>query len=715
MTPKRKSAISTAKSHRRDSVPGADPASPAPVTAAERRVIAMILGAYGIVLAIVLFAVHRTPLYGVETDLMGEYIPAAQELLSGTITAAHYSTKGFGYPLLLAAVTGLCGGDAWLGARLLSLIAAVAGLGAVWALARAAAGPMAAAATLLTVMMNPVHFSTAVEAGTDQPAFALMVGSTALLLLGGRRRTFALAGLAAGWAVITRYNAAFLPVAAAFRFATHPPARRGMAVYALAAAVPIGAWMATNTVLTGSPFTNTNHYNVAYALYGRNVQWNAEVMASLRSLGDVIAFDPARALATFGRQVATNWFRDLTQLVPPWIGVFSLLGLAMSLPGVRHRGTLALHLGLSYLTVAAVFYDARFALYALPFYVLVAMALLIEVRVPLLQGIASAPRLRIAAASLAILASGVLAVKLEGSALAHAPHQVQDAARRMRASGVTGPVIARKPHVAYFAGTSYVPLPGQGRLQDVLALGRAEGAKFLYFSAMESQARPDLAFLGEPDVQLPGLEPLEFARLDSVRFYALYRLTGEVPAASTIDSALVGVLAGRVLRHPEDIAARNALAGHLLGMNLVEQALVQLEATVQLAPDDPLGWGLLSVAAWRHGDLTRAAEAGERALALGPDSWWIELQMARIRTEQGRFDAAFRHFDRALAIHPAGLETHIALGEARLIAGEPEKARDAFLHALMLAPGDSGLRAECARRLTDAGRPDLAKEIESAR
>src|SRR5439155_11749959 len=46
---------------------------------------------------------HPTPLYSVETDLLGEYILAAQSLRAGVIDVAHYGSKGFGYPLLLAA------------------------------------------------------------------------------------------------------------------------------------------------------------------------------------------------------------------------------------------------------------------------------------------------------------------------------------------------------------------------------------------------------------------------------------------------------------------------------------------------------------------------------------------------------------------------------------------------------------------------------------
>jgi tetratricopeptide (TPR) repeat protein len=405
---------------------------------------------------------------------------------------------------------------------------------------------------------------------------------------------------------------------------------------------------------------------------------------------------------------------DLTQLVPLWIGAFSLLGLVLGMPGLRNRAVLAVHLGLSYLSVSLVFYDARFALYALPFYAMVAMALLLEVPVPGLAKFAAASRVRLAFAAVVVLASGALAVHLESSALRNAPRQIHDAAQKIRATGIHGRVIARKPHVAWFAGTSYVPLPAGSSLTDLLALGRAEGAAFLYFSAMEIQARPDLEFLAEPDVRLPGLESFASARLDSAHFYTLYRLTGEVPSPSEIDSALVHVLTARVARRPSYIAARNVLAGHLLRLNRFAEALVQAESTVVLAPDDAAAWGILSAAAWRTGDLEHAAQAGDRALALG-HTWWIELQMGKIRTEQRRFDDALAHFERALAENPASLDVLLALGQARLLSGDPEGARDELKRALMLAPNDASLRAQCAGLLRQAGREDLAREIETVR
>src|SRR5688572_9471223 len=118
------------------SPPMTKPRAPAPI----RALALVLLGVFTAAMAVILLVFHRVPLYGVETDLFGEYIPAARALLSGQLTAAQYEFKGPGYPALLALFTGLAFGDAWLGARLLNLAGALAGAWFTFLLARRAVG-----------------------------------------------------------------------------------------------------------------------------------------------------------------------------------------------------------------------------------------------------------------------------------------------------------------------------------------------------------------------------------------------------------------------------------------------------------------------------------------------------------------------------------------------------------------------------------------------
>jgi hypothetical protein len=122
-------------------------------------------------LAITLVA-HPTPLYFVETDLIGEYIPAARALAQGTIDAGHHAFKGPGYPLLLALATPACGGDAFLAARIVSALATGAAAGFGYLLVRDGAGTSLALFTLAGLMLNPVCRRCVIAAG-PAPRFTI--------------------------------------------------------------------------------------------------------------------------------------------------------------------------------------------------------------------------------------------------------------------------------------------------------------------------------------------------------------------------------------------------------------------------------------------------------------------------------------------------------------------------------------------------------------
>ena len=178
------------------------------------RAAARVIAMWTALLALVTLAAHAIPLYFVETDLLGEYIPAARELWRGAITGAHYTFKGPGYPALLALASAACGNDAFLAARLLSV--AAAGLSAWFAyrLVARLSGTRTAALALGIVLVSPALVRYSIEAGTDTPALALMLGSTLLALGSGSWRRCGVAGFVAACAVLTRGNAWFLVAAA---------------------------------------------------------------------------------------------------------------------------------------------------------------------------------------------------------------------------------------------------------------------------------------------------------------------------------------------------------------------------------------------------------------------------------------------------------------------------------------------------------------------
>ena len=130
------------------------------------------IGLYTLVVLGVTVFLHQTPLYLVETDLLGQFIPAARELAAGVLVPAHFTYHGVGYPLLLAGLAPLCGGDSYLAARVLSALAAGGAAWLAWLLVRLIAGRTVALFALAGLLVNPTFLRYAVEAGTDAPALA---------------------------------------------------------------------------------------------------------------------------------------------------------------------------------------------------------------------------------------------------------------------------------------------------------------------------------------------------------------------------------------------------------------------------------------------------------------------------------------------------------------------------------------------------------------
>src|SRR5262245_54382935 len=91
------------------------------------RIAACVLAVWLAVVGVVTFGFHPIPLYSVESDVVGTYIPAARDLAHGRMRAELYQSKGFGYPLLLAGAARLTGGEYFVASKIVNVAAGFAG------------------------------------------------------------------------------------------------------------------------------------------------------------------------------------------------------------------------------------------------------------------------------------------------------------------------------------------------------------------------------------------------------------------------------------------------------------------------------------------------------------------------------------------------------------------------------------------------------------
>ena len=503
--------------------PPAD-AGPSGATRWTRWIAYALIALYGVYWAVAAFTHHTIGNYAVETDFYWKYGPAARDLLHGVLSIENYDSKGWGYPVALAAVS-LLGVDLFRAGQLVSLFSAVGAACILYRLHRSLFGPVHALASLVIVLANLTFVTNTYEVGTDMFFLLVSLASVALLLRSKRPGVGALlaSGLIGGFAFSTRYNALFLlpGVLLLFLVLRVPAGSRAERLQRSAfwcGAYLLGAlpWMIANAIHTGNPLTNTNYVNVGYAVYGEG-NWESFFYGSrsIHSLKDVVMLDPGRFVVTMGKNVVDHLGRDLSSLLPLGLGACALLGAILlwrDRPERRIIGYIAFG-ALSFLTLVPVFYGTRFSLSLLPLYA--ALAAWPVVSPTLGKPIAPVERifpLRAFGFLLLVLPLGLGAYgrawdRTWTEAVTTGPHELNPAVNFLRdAPRDEGEgLLARKPHAAFLAGFRFVPMPAFESLDSLIAVGRRERARYLLVSGAEVAYRPAIRALVEPGPDPPAL------------------------------------------------------------------------------------------------------------------------------------------------------------------------------------------------------------------
>ena len=623
------------------------------------------------------------PLYQVETDLLGEYIPAARALLEGVIDPAHYTSKGVGYPLLLAATGALCGGDLWLGARLLNVAAAAGSALLCYRLCRAWFSSEVALATLLGLLVNPNFVQATIEAATDLTALALTLGSMLCLtepVTGAARPNpraglsaarLAVAGFIAGFTVITRSNFVVLPLAAGLLLLFRRAPLRAFAGYALGCAVPIAAWGALSGRPPGSAAASQNVLNVAYEFYGNSMRdafWTIGTK-HFHNLLDVVRFDPLRFTSHWLRNLGTRWLQDVSQLLTPPMGVPAIIGIVLGAWRGRRRWMIALHFLCVYAVLATVFYLPRFSLSLVPLYLCAAAWLVLDAFGTVARSPRAATALRVArwAVWLTLLVPVARqAVTAEARLLAAAPVETRAAGEILRRIAMTGeaPVMASKPHVAHFAGQRYVPLPTITTYAELFDAARATGARYLFYSMPETDRCPQFLGLLSPGAELPGLEVVEQRMDDPRHYFGLFRFTGERVNPAALDSASIVLTQRLVAEHPTDLLAIATLGDQLERAGRPREALAVMETPSRAAPAFAPIARFQALSYLDLGLVDSAGIVAERLTSLPDLTGWDWALLGHILSLQGRPAESRDAYARAVRQEPARDEYRRALARA---------------------------------------------------
>ncbi len=411
---------------------------------------------------------------GVETDFYGELVIAAQKIHAGEFSVLNYPYKGPVYSFILAAlhpVVRLLGGDWYDSGVLLNILCAGAGLVIVHRLLFRLRGRVEALTGIVLLSFVYEFFFHAHKGSSDLLFFTFYLGSLSLLLRNEiRYRDLFGSALLAGLAFLTRYNGLILPFSVVLVLLTIWPAAsnlkkrvvRSLFYLAVFSAV-ITPWYVVNLAETGRWTSTRNLENIFVEEFKESGQTAATAKSQpATSLITILREDPTRFMFKYLTNIPGHLARDVMGTLGWPLGTLAVLGLLVIALRIRDR-RLTVFLSLEaiyFLAMCLVYHQPRFLFPLLPGYTLGASVLLWNRRPKGVWRI-------LPVVVLVALTTWQVSIIVRGERYyaKRSPVWVPGTAAILQEyfpkDGPNQPsLMARKPHLAFYAGLRWVPFPG---------------------------------------------------------------------------------------------------------------------------------------------------------------------------------------------------------------------------------------------------------------
>ena len=171
-------------------------------------------------------------------------------------------------------------------------------------------------------------------------------------------------------------------------------------------------------------------------------------------------------------------------------------------------------------------------------------------------------------------------------------------------------------------------------------------------------------------------------------------------------------------RDPKDMVPhweRIQTAENNMAMGNFREALEEMEACLEMVPEDVWLLRLLTSAYMEKGDFERAEETGLRALKLEPNDPAVYVGLGRVALGLRRVKEAEDYYNRALQMDPEFASAYVALGSLYAYTEGPAKALEYHQRAIDMDPGTTGPTAHNAIGSMHLGRMDLDQAREAFR
>ena len=492
---------------------------------------------YFVVMSYFTFRYHRIGLEGVETDFYVELVPQAKKLLAGDFSPLNYGTKGPVYSILLS-VMYLIMRDYFYAGLLINLLSAAVFLVVVYFLINKVFNVYTAIIAAFAIAFNYVFQSYTYQAGSDMPFMAMCALSMYFLFKNTGRRDIVFSSLFGLLAFLTRYNGIFIVLGSVVYLTVIGGSWKErlkcaglwIGVFVLAGLL----WFVPNWLATGNPVHNDNYINVMLEFYaigkgtGSYEKWLDVLPEEFTSLGEIFFYDPVYFIKRIAHNSLTHFLADMTELLGLKLGIFVVPGLILLWFLKADRKKLVyLSFGVFYfLILTLIFYNARFSLYLMVFYIPLAVWPLTGQKIENFIGRLSwVPR---AALILVILSYSYLTPKAVLTEIKDSPPFLIYLKELGIALGKTEPdkskkIIGRKPHVAYFSGLEASMFPEKPKtVGELVEFCHEYNIDYILYSGVEEFFRPDVKILLNVGQKNPGLEMVYYNK-----FGVIYRVLEE--------------------------------------------------------------------------------------------------------------------------------------------------------------------------------------------
>ena len=496
----------------------------------------IIVSVYFLVMAWFTFRYHRVGSFGVETDFYAELAHQTRKLLNGQFSPLNYGPKGPVYSLILAGVY-LVIREYFYAGLIINLISSFIFLIVFYYLVKNVFNRITAFIVILAVTFNYTFQNYTYQAGSDLPFMALSILSLFFLFRSKKTVDLVFSAIFGLLAFLTRYNGAFIVFGSVLYLALIGDSFRDRLKRIglwIAVFICIGLpWFIPNYIVWGNPVYNSNYQNVMIEFYGIGREgfsvesWYKDLPEKFSSLGDVIFYDPVYFVKHLTGNVVSHCWFDIQKLIGLRLGIFSILGFLMLffMKPDRHK-LIYFSFGIFYfLILTLVFYNERFSMYLLTAYIPLAIWPFTEKKVLTpLRKFSSIPVLVII---LVTATYGYTSTKKVAQEIMNPPPILEELKKLGKALDIIEPdksqkIIARKPHVAHYAGLSPIMFPDDAEtVEELISSCREKGVRYILYSAVEYSMRPKMRILYNLNIEHMGLE-----KVFTSRSGIIYRVSG---------------------------------------------------------------------------------------------------------------------------------------------------------------------------------------------